>query len=85
MTFWCTKGLGAVPSNYLKMLFTEEAEQTEAKEEKAETEVSDEELLPVKSFIRKKPGRKPLSDNLQRREKIIDIPEDEKTALAGQI
>ena len=55
------------------------AEAAEANEEKTE----EEELQSVRPFKRKKAGRKPLSANLQRREKIIDIPESEKTCACG--
>jgi transposase len=55
-------------------LFTEEAEQPL----KPIKEVTD-----VKSFKRKKGGRKPLSPNLQLRERIIDISESEKTCACG--
>jgi transposase len=41
------------------------------------------ELETVKSFSRKKGGRKPLGAHLQRREKIIDMPESEKTCACG--
>jgi len=59
------------------LLFTAEAETTE--EAKAEQE----ELSEVKSYTRKKPGRKPLDPNLERREIIIDIAEEEKTCACG--
>jgi len=59
------------------LLFIEEAEQPEAKEEKAQ------ELETVKSFTRKKAGRKPLSVNIERRPRTIDIPESEKTCACG--
>ena len=58
-------------------LFTEETKQPEANEEVPE------ELQTVKSFKRKKGGRKPLSANLKRRPRVIDIPEDEKTCACG--
>jgi len=59
-----------------QLLFAEEAE---ANEEKTE----DEELQTVRSFTRKKAGRKPLSANLRRKVKTIDIPESEKTCACG--
>jgi len=59
-----------------QLLFAEEAE---ANEEKPE----EEELQTVRSFKRKKAGRKPLSASLRRKEKIIDIPESEKTCACG--
>jgi transposase len=60
-----------------QLLFTEEAEQVEA------AEPSEEEVTEVKSHNRKKAGRKPLDPNLVRDEKIIDIPESEKTCACG--
>jgi len=59
------------------LLFIEEAGQAEAKEE------TPQEFETIKSFTRKKAGRKPLSANLERRERIIDIPESEKTCACG--
>jgi len=61
------------------LLFTEEAGQPDTNEEKPL------ELQAVKSFTRKKGGRKPLSENLQRRPRIIDIPESEKTCTCGAV
>jgi len=58
-------------------LFTEEAEQPETNEEKPL------ELQAVKSFTRNKGGRKPISANLERRPRVIDIPESEKTCACG--
>ncbi len=61
-----------------QLLFAEEAEQPEANEEKPL------ELQAVKSFTRKKNGgRKPISANLERRPRVIDIPESEKTCACG--
>jgi len=60
-------------------LFAEEAAQIKAEEENPE------EFETVKSFTRKKPGRKPLSANLERRPRIIDIPESEKTCACGAV
>ncbi len=37
----------------------------------------------IDTYKRKKTGRKPLDENLPRKEKIIDIPEDEKTCACG--
>jgi len=59
------------------LLFTEEEGQPEANEEKPL------ELQAVKSFTRKKGGRKPIGANLQRRPRVIDIPESEKTCACG--
>lgn len=60
------------------LLFTEEAAQPpECEEQKPQ------ELQKVTSFQRRKAGRKPLSASLQRRERIIDISEREKTCECG--
>ena len=58
------------------LLFTEEGEKTEVAKEK-------DELTEIKSFKRKKKGRKPLAANIQRRDIIIDIPDSEKTCACG--
>jgi transposase len=58
-------------------LFVEEPEQTSVKEEETEKQE-------IKSYTRKKPGRKPLDPNLRRVEEIIDIPEKEKTCACGE-
>jgi len=58
-------------------LFTEETGQPETEKEKPE------EIENVKSFTRKKGGRKRLGANLERRPRIIDIPESEKTCACG--
>ncbi len=61
-----------------QLLFAEEAEQPETNEGKPL------ELQTVKSFTRKKNGgRKPISANLERRPRVIDIPESEKTCACG--
>jgi len=59
------------------LLFAEEAGQAETKEEEPQ------EFETVKSFTRKKAGRRPISANIERRERIIDIPESEKTCACG--
>jgi transposase len=59
------------------LLFTEEAKQPEACEEEPE------ELETIKSYKRGKAGRKPLSPNLERRQRTIDIPESGKTCACG--
>jgi len=61
------------------LLFTEEAGQPDTNEEKPS------EFQTVKSFARKKGGRKPLSENLERRPRVIDIPESEKTCACGAV
>lgn len=60
------------------LLFTQEAETVEAIEDGGQEEQSE-----VKAYTRKKPGRKPLNPHLERRERIIDIPESEKTCACG--
>jgi transposase len=59
-------------------LFTEEAKAAgaEAAEDKEEMQV-------IKSYTRKKPGRKPLDPSLPREDTIIDIEEGEKTCACG--
>jgi len=58
-------------------LFAEEEGQPEANEEKPLG------LQTVRSFTRNKGGRKPISANLERRPRVIDIPESEKTCACG--
>ena len=60
-------------------LFIEETKQVEAEEE------TKQEIETVKSFTRKKGGRKPLSVHLERRPRIIDIAENEKTCACGAV
>ena len=57
-------------------LFAEEAEQTIQAEPETETQK-------IKSYTRKKPGRKPIDPNIPRVEEIIDIPESEKICACG--
>ena len=59
------------------LLFTEEAEPPAAKEE------TPRELETITFTRRKGGGRKPLSANLERRPRTIDIPENEKTCACG--
>jgi len=61
-----------------QLLFYEEPEMANVSEGKSEK-------LEVKSYIRKKPGRKPLNPNLRRVEEIVDIPEEEKTCACGSV
>ena len=57
------------------LLFTPETEAAEtAKETEHET---------IKSYTRNKPGRKPLNPHLERRERMVDIPENEKICACG--
>jgi len=57
------------------LLFTTEAEAAETVEE-TEHET-------IKSYTRNKPGRKPLNPHLERRERMVDIPENEKICACG--
>jgi hypothetical protein len=58
------------------MLFTE----TGSKDAK-ETQIV--ECIDIKPHKRNKKGRKPIPSHIPRREKIIDIPESEKTCDCG--
>jgi len=57
-------------------LFTEELEHESIPESGNEEQT-------IKSYTRKKPGRKPIDPHLRRVEEIIDIPDDEKTCACG--
>ena len=57
-------------------LFAEEPEPTSPEEEETEKQE-------IKSYTRKKPGRKPIDLSIPRVEEIIDIPEAEKTCACG--
>jgi transposase len=57
-----------------QLLFTEEAGQTAEAEEETQT---------IKSYSRKKAGRKPLSCKLERRVTEVDINESEKACACG--
>ena len=59
-------------------LFTEETEEAQAV-----TESKSEETTEVKSYQRKKPGRKAIDPNIPRVEHIIDISENKKTCACG--
>ena len=59
-----------------QLLFTREAETAEDATEEGLGELSE-----VKSYTRKKPGRKPLSPNLERKEIIMGIGKSEKTCV----
>jgi transposase len=58
------------------LLFKEKGSAAECLKAEAET-------TEIKSYRRKKGGRKPLDRNLPREEEIIDIPEEEKTCACG--
>jgi transposase len=60
------------------LLFAEEPEQAETKDGPEQQEYTE-----VKSFQRKKGGRKPLDAKPTRREIIIDLPESEKICACG--
>ena len=57
-------------------LFTEELEQESIPETGNEEQT-------IKSYTRKKPGRKPIDPHLRRVEEIIDIPDNEKSCACG--
>ena len=61
-----------------QLLFTAEAETQAVAEEEDREEISE-----VKSYTRRKPGRRPLDPKLERKEIIIDIPENEKICACG--
>ncbi|MDR2964486.1 MAG: IS66 family transposase zinc-finger binding domain-containing protein [Treponema sp.] len=63
-----------------QFLFVEET--SDQLEEKAGA-AAEEETTEVKSYKRKKPGRKAIDPNIPRVEKIIDIPEEDKTCACG--
>jgi transposase len=65
--------------NKQPLLFDLEEEKKEVAEEATESEEETE----VKSYKRKKPGRKAIDPNIPRVERIIDIPETEKTCGCG--
>jgi transposase len=60
------------------LLFAEEPKQTETPEAAEPQEYTE-----VKSFQRRKGGRKPLDAKLTRKEIIIDLPESEKICACG--
>ena len=62
-----------------QLLFTSEAEPVEIPEHDKEEENKTE----VKSYSRKKPGRKPIDAKIPRVEKIIDIEETDKICACG--
>jgi transposase len=62
-----------------QFLFTEPVEKTETVEEDKDIE----ETTEVKSYKRKKPGRKAIDPNIPRVEKIIDIPQEDKICACG--
>jgi len=63
-----------------QLLFTEQEQETPERE----TSSTEDENQEIKSYTRKKPGRKPIDPSLPRKEEIIDIPESEKTCACGE-
>ena len=59
------------------------AEEAESEETQIPADTNENEKQEVKSYARKKPGRKPIDDALPRQELLVDIPEDEKTCACG--
>jgi len=66
--------------NKQQSLFTEESELAQTNTIQTENENEKQE---IKSYTRKKPGRKPIDPNIPRVEEIIDIPENEKICACG--
>ena len=62
-------------------LFAEEPEQSP----ETQTAVTENEKQEIKSYTRRKSGRKAIDPNFPRREQIIDIPESEKTCACGTL
>lgn len=62
---------------YLQTLLFDEVEDT------ADQSLADGDTIIVPTHKRKKPGRKPLPENLPRVEKIHDLPEEEKICDCG--
>ena len=58
-------------------LFNEEAEQPDIEENRTEKQE-------IKSYTRKKPGRKPIDPHLKRVEEVVDLPDDEKICACGK-
>ncbi|MCL2481761.1 MAG: IS66 family transposase [Spirochaetaceae bacterium] len=56
---------------------------TEVDFREEDKESRQEDFSEIKSYTRKKAGRKPIDPRLHREEKIIDIPEDEKICACG--
>ena len=69
--------------DYQQPLFTEEPHPEDTPEQVNPAREEENEKQEIKSYTRKKPGRKPLDPNLSRIEKIIDIPEEEKICGCG--
>jgi len=59
-------------------LFTEEGGAEQAEPPEPENQKQE-----IKSYTRKKAGRKPIDPNIPRVEKVIDIPEEEKVCACG--
>ena len=72
---FCRKSEKSETEENQQLLFAEEpSSQEEAASEQQET---------VKTYSRKKPGRKPIPDSLPREEVVIDIPEEDKHCACG--
>ena len=56
------------------LLFTEESK---------EPKTDKEEITEIKSYKRSKSGRKPIDPKLERRETILDVPDEDKTCACG--
>jgi transposase len=64
-----------------QMLFANEPEPGQSSE--AAAEIKPEEITGVKSFKRRKAGRKAIDPKIPREARVIDIPESEKTCACG--
>ena len=72
---FCRKSEKSETEENQQLLFAEEpSSQEEAASEQQET---------IKTYSRKKPGRKPIPDSLPREEVVIDIPEEDKHCACG--
>ncbi|HPA10639.1 MAG TPA: IS66 family transposase [Treponemataceae bacterium] len=54
-----------------------------AEEPSSQEEAANEQIETIKTYSRKKPGRKPIPDSLPREEVVIDIPEEDKHCACG--
>jgi transposase len=66
-----------------EQLIADKTQQLLFAEESKKPETVTEEVTEVKSYKRSKAGRKPIDPKIERREKIVDIAESEKTCACG--
>lgn len=72
---FCRKSEKSETEENQQLLFAEEAAPQE--------EAANEQIETIKTYSRKKPGRKPIPDSLPREEVVIDIPEEDKHCACG--